>query len=193
MATTTVRVRVQNVQDIEYLIGHLKHEDIHLYEALLKLRRLTLDIEVPLPIVASPAVAVKLVNFSLGGALVVGQRVTPKPPVRLRGEDEVSQIQCRCIFVHGNVDTPGTTRSVFDILVQPADETEPRYSILAPGDDGKLIIPANTREQTILESGDLGGVDATSFLDGDFFTLDILEAGAGARNGHVLVGFVVEE
>lgn len=145
-------------------------------------------------IVAPPVVplaGVKFVNFSLGGSLVVGTRVTPKPPARLRGENEGGQPRGRCIFVQGNVDTPGTTRSVFDIWIQPADENEPRYSILAPGDAGKLIIPANTREQTIMEAGDLGDVDARTFLDGDFFTLDILEAGTGAGTGHVLVGFII--
>jgi hypothetical protein len=130
---------------------------------------------------------IKFANFSLSGTLVAGQRVTPKPPIRLRNQDQTSVIRGRCIFAHANVDTPGTTRSVFDIFIQPADETEPRYSILGPGLEDKLIVPANTREQTILESGDLGA--ETVFNDGDFFTLDIVEAGAGSADGHVLVGF----
>lgn len=45
--TTAVKIKVQNAVDIEYLIGHLKHEDIHLYEALLKLRRLYFEVDVP--------------------------------------------------------------------------------------------------------------------------------------------------
>lgn len=131
---------------------------------------------------------IKFVNFSLGGALVAGTRVTPKPPVSLRSENNNSIIQCRAIRVQGNLDTAGSTRSVFDILIQPASQAATRYSILPPFTAGKLIIPPNTLEQTIIESGDLG--ENTTFLDGDFFTLDVLEAGTAAEDAHVLVTFV---
>lgn len=139
-------------------------------------------------LVIQPQARIKFVNFSMGGTLVVGQRITPKPPISLRSENTNTVIQCRAIRVQGNLDVAGTERSVFDVLVQPADEAAARYSILPPFLGGKLIIPPNTLEQTILEAGDLGSV--TTFLDGDFFTIDAIEAGTGAANAHVLVTFV---
>jgi hypothetical protein len=157
---------------IDFLVTHLKHQDIHLYEALTQLSashnstiNTVNDIQ-KIPVVLS----LKEYIFGSPGSLVVG--VSLPPPLEV-------------------LHTKGTT--LVGWTVNAINAPTGQNAVIDAKRNGVSILPSGFSNKIVLPAGGTHG-EGTNFISSslvlnykDIITFDVLQIGSGAPGSKVLV------